>query len=425
LSYSSEIFDPSILFYVKLCSKKPIKFSNSNVLKVVQQLQYSTSNDVETKLDVYRSLSAIKSLKNSPIFFSYDTQRIVNNANNRLDVGLVDIMGINVHVSKMEIALTNVKDGAVIINNLVVQNNSIDFSNFNLLPGVYGAEFVVFIDEKRGNLFTNKLSFIVPQQNLFIDNVKLGISESKSISSFDLLPQSSESTISGILVSAISEYIHIEYDLKQASLKPTYSSVIFSNDENDSVAYFPLSMEENGNFKYKLVVNLAEDMEKFNHICGNYTVSILIGDVAVFPSIKWLIGSVFIKFPPTVEQKLPLYSRSLLHASDTTLKALPEIEHLMRPPAKQAGDFAAQIFTVFVLIPLGGVCFYWYQASEQRLMFKSISSGVLVLGWFSLLSLYTGYWLGIEGFSFYSTIKYLCVLAPIIFILGRNTLGNF
>ena len=39
------------------------------------------------------------------------------------------------------------------------------------------------------------------------------------------------------------------------------------------------------------------------------------------------------------------------------------------------------------------------------------------------LLLYTGYWLALPGFDFYSTIKYMCILFPCLLLVGRRALG--
>ena len=68
---------------------------------------------------------------------------------------------------------------------------------------------------------------------------------------------------------------------------------------------------------------------------GDYEVSILVGD-ATYTSSEFTIGTVNINFPPKENIESALYVKSLLHTSDTTLEALPEIDHKMRAPPKNA-----------------------------------------------------------------------------------------
>jgi oligosaccharyltransferase complex subunit delta (ribophorin II) len=65
----------------------------------------------------------------------------------------------------------------------------------------------------------------------------------------------------------------------------------------------------------------------------------------------------------------PLYSRALLHDSDTTLTALPEKHHTFRPPHRRAPTVVSLVFTALVLAPLVA-----FAALLQRLSSKSKSS---------------------------------------------------
>jgi len=416
--------DASFISRLKSCSTKSLKLSSANVLKIAQQLlQLRHSSNIVTVARAYESLLLISSLKNAPLLLSLDTNIVERDI---VTFQLFDVFGKVVKFSKAELStLKDSIDGTTVVENVLVADNSINLSKMKLSPGIYTAEFSIYIEEKRVSLLSNSISFIVPSPAVSIQDVKFEISESKSTSSMDMIQLPQENMVDEHSASASSfDYIHFHFIVSSSS-KPSFCSVLLFNEDKFFVTYAPTSLgcDESG-CKYKLAINLADDIEKFQYISGKYVLSILVGDITITSPVKWVVGSIIVKFPARIDQKLSLYKRSLLYTSDTTLRALPEISHIMRPPSKSAGDFAAITFTVAVLVPLLGVIIYWLSTVKPDLKSKSIFSSGLVLSWLSLLTLYTGYWLALDGFSFYSTIKYLCILAPITLILGRNIVGN-
>ena len=178
-----------------------------------------------------------------------------------------------------------------------------------------------------------------------------------------------------------------------------------------------------GDGLYKVGTSLTAEMETFLYKSGDYTIAILVADVLYAAPVEWLLGTVVLKFPVKAVKESPLYSKSLLHESDNTLTALPEIEHKMRPPAQRASDFMATLFTALSLLPLVGfIVFVFSQKPIIRL--ASIGDAAFVAAIAAMLLLYVGYWLAIPGISFYETIKYIIILAPITWIVGRSALAK-
>ena len=87
---------------------------------------------------------------------------------------------------------------------------------------------------------------------------------------------------------------------------------------------------------YHAAVALKEVAPYFDFQTGLYVVSVLVADSIAQLPIEWDLGTIFLTFQAREMQHYQLYARSLLHDSDNTLMALPEITHKMRPPAKRA-----------------------------------------------------------------------------------------
>ena len=95
---------------------------------------------------------------------------------------------------------------------------------------------------------------------------------------------------------------------------------------------------------------------------------------------------------------------------------MPTIEHAMRDAPTRANPVLSLIFSIVpvaaVLIFMATVAYIQSKSTTPAATFGAIELGFLVCC-LSLLAMTTSFWLGLTLFSFYSTIKYLCVLAPV------------
>ncbi len=106
-----------------------------------------------------------------------------------------------------------------------------------------------------------------------------------------------------------------------------------------------------------------------------------------------------------------------------TLVALPEIEHVMRLPAKKASDFMASLFTLLTALPLVAFLVFVASLAPEVKGLTSLSGGFFSLCLAFTLGLYVCYWLALDGVSFYQTIKYLFCVFPLTVIIGRYSLS--
>ena len=173
---------------------------------------------------------------------------------------------------------------------------------------------------------------------------------------------------------------------------------------------------------YETVVHFSS--EQFNRKSGLYNLTILLGDLSILYPVSKEVGAFLIKFGPGIHNHVPLYRRSLLHDSDNTLTALPDIIHIVKPPAFRADMKSSAFFSVLTLLPL---LLFLIFLSSTKLNSKLISSRTSLCFLFCIavvLFLIIAYWFAIPGFSFYDTCKYLSIIAPLSTIVGHAALTH-
>ncbi len=273
------------------------------------------------------------------------------------------------------------------------------------------------------------------QHNVELTEVFVGVTDSTGSSRSHLtnvLLDGSVATFSA--GSSDGEHIDVEFALtrdhsgQEGSLtRPHQAFVSFKHNNSDTAVVFVAKKLESSSIsklQYGLKVSLGEEIVNFVHLSGVYTITILIGDAAISSPIEQLVGRVNLKFPAKQVVNFPLYAKSLLHNSDVTLRALPEIFHLMRPAAKQAGSFTSTLFTGLAVCPLLVFVGFLIHLKPNLRRMSSLSSILLTMFMTMTLLLYVGYWLALDGFSFYETIKYLCFIFPFTIFVGKHALSS-
>lgn len=113
--------------------------------------------------------------------------------------------------------------------------------------------------------------------------------------------------------------------------------------------YFVLTADKKKT--HSIFLQFASLSKKFGYKSGLYKLQLIIGDPTFEKSIVWDLGEIDLLLasapPPTPS---PLYAKHLLHESDTTLKALPEIKHVMREQDPRPPITVSLAFTGAVLV---------------------------------------------------------------------------
>ena len=311
----------------------------------------------------------------------------------------------------------------------------------SLRSGRHAVEVSITLPEV-GKPITTSIRFVVPRA-ISVANVQAGLSNSKKVSLSELATVGAQNKWNGGSASAeASDFLHVAFTLQQAPsgsngkdkdstfVKPHQCFVKLTPVPSVTDAFFVAAAEgsvssdaKGPSQRYRAAVSMSQEVETLNHLSGEYTVTVLAADAATASPVEWVLGSLTVAVPPKVDKIAPLYTTSLLHASDNTLTALPEFEHLMRPPAKRASNFTATLFTVLSLAPLAAYVIFVLAQAPNLSRLESIWSWLFLGCIGGALALFLAYWAGMPGAEFYSTIKYICFIVPATAVVARSAIS--
>ncbi|CEG38250.1 dolichyl-diphosphooligosaccharide--protein glycosyltransferase subunit 2-like [Plasmopara halstedii] len=196
----------------------------------------------------------------------------------------------------------------------------------------------------------------------------------------------------------------------------------FTHITEKTEAYFVLTADTKS--IHSTTLQFAALSKKFGYNSGTYHVELILGSATFEKALLWDLGDVelhLVAAPP--ETPSPLYKKPLLHESDTTLKALPVIQHVMRQEDPRPPVVVSMAFLGAVLTPLGlFVVFVARLGLNVKRLFEGpvFAFGCVFLaslaGIFTLFGLY---WLELTMFR---TLSYLSILGSVNFWSGHLTL---
>ncbi|RLN70252.1 hypothetical protein BBJ28_00019788 [Nothophytophthora sp. Chile5] len=196
----------------------------------------------------------------------------------------------------------------------------------------------------------------------------------------------------------------------------------FTHVTEKTETYFVLTAD--GGLTHRATLPFATLSKKFGYQSGKHHVELILGAPTFERAIVWDLGHVELQLgaaPP--ETPSPLYAKPLLHESDTTLKALPEIQHVMREQDPRPALSMSLTFTGAVLAPLA--LFLVFLARLRLNVGRLFQGSVFVFGLVFLASLaaifalFGWYWLELTMFR---TLGYLSVLGSVNLWAGHLTL---
>lgn len=341
-----------------------------------------------------------------------------------LTTSVLDILSDPVNLSSIKV--NSVKLAGDVKNNFEGlfddQNQvmSLDLSGIIKTPGVYTMALDISIEGKKKTLSASQVFSIV--KAVHVKDVNVGVTDDKQLEISKLDSVENQMKLPALTASAAAfDIFHVAFTVSPSNLRMHQTFIRFTNLETGDDVLFV--SHDSGDYMHTSV-SLGIESETFSYASGKYSVSILVGDSKASNAIEWIIGDVDFTFPSRPIKNHPLYTKALLHTSDNTLKALPEITHKMRPPAERATTFMSSLFTFLSVLPLVAFLGFMYSLGSNVSRLNSVSSILFVCCISAAILLYTGYWLGLPGFSFYQTIKYICLLAPLTVIIGRSALAH-
>lgn len=426
--------DPTLLSSIMKISEKKPRLSASRLTVISESLlALAASGDVVTASKAFAALDAVASYKIAPVYISLDTTIIsdaATAAEKKLSVSVLDAFGKPVEYDSIIVKsikysgkeLTATKD-------TVAEAGIVDLSNLPIVAGRYSIELGVALPG-RNNVISDKKKYFVVSSSVEVSDVLAGVTETKQSSTFDLQAITVQNRMQDLSASGLdADVFHVAFSLSSSSrplTKPHQVFVKFSHVTSGTSTFFVAKNirqgDSNSKLNYRVAVTLHDEVETFLHLSGEYVVSLLVGDAILTEPVEWVLGSITIKFPVKQVQEFPLYSRSLLHDSDNTLTALPEISHVMRVPDKRASVTMSTGFSGIVLLPLLGLVAYMLSLKPNLKRLQSASGLLFIVTLATVLALYLGYWFALPRCSFYETLNYLCFLLPFTLVVGRSAL---
>ena len=430
--------DPTIFANIVRASSTKPSYSASRLRLIAENLLHLIqSRDIVTAADSLESLQAVASFNLQPFFFSLEKNQFAAGEGLVLTLRSKNVIGDDVLVEGAEVSsLKKVgKDSSLFQGPMSTDGGKmvVDLSEAALYPGRYQLSVSIRVEGRSKPILYE--DFFAVSGPYDIRAVRFGITGSKKLNTDSLSEVEAERGLLGVTKASAfkSENIHVYFAVvaplmteKHRFIKPHQVFVRFANIVSGSSRIYlgswdgKLGDAVGGNFYCS--VNLVDESAAFDYQSGDYLVSILVADLTAEP-VEWIVGTVYLELSAEPKKESALYVKSLLDASDRTLKPLPEIAHRMRPPAKRASIVMSTLFTLLSLAPLGA--FLYFASTLKLKLSKLINSipNVLFVGCVvTALLMYAGYWLGVPGLSFYDTIKYIAVLTPITVVVGRNAL---
>jgi Oligosaccharyltransferase subunit Ribophorin II len=428
--------DPTLLSLLsKISSKKP-KLIGPRLDAVTESLlQLRYSDNLETLAGLLESLNVVTTYKASPVCVTFRTSSMGSeDLSKSLILDVVDVFGNPVTPDSIVVQSIKRSGRDTVLFQGPVEGNSLDLTSVEgIVPGLFAAEIAVKLPGQTTSI-TKTLAFAIHGQ-LEVVNVSAGVNALKQVSVSDLSPVASQNSLQEMSASAAKgEIVHLSFGLSSPTKagerfqKPHQVFVKFTNEATGLSSAFVGQADgklgDASGSKYRATVSLSKELETFKHVSGTYKISLLVSDVAYGLPTEWVVGSIDLTFPAKVIKDSPLYTKPLMFTSDNTLEALPEIQHVMRPESKRASIFMSTIFTALTTAPLVLFIGFILFLSPNLKRLQSVTSLIFVICLLVTLFLYAGYWLALEGVSFYDTIKYLCFLAPLTIIVGSSAVSS-
>jgi hypothetical protein len=204
---------------------------------------------------------------------------------------------------------------------------------------------------------------------------------------------------------------------------PDHAAVVLAANGQD--LQFPMNCSPETQELHYSITNTLQLSQKLD-FSPSVELLFIVSDEKMQQGVQHAFGALTVApFAKPVKKELPLFAESLLHESDTTQKALPEIHHQFREPDRRAPKLFAFIFSgvqlVWLMGLLGGLYYFGFHVlkvfTSWRVLFFALALGLIevVLVWF---------WLGVGGAPNTEMLvyKYLPPLLIVITLASRTAM---
>lgn len=407
-----QLSDVTLLVPLRQLSEKRLRLlppALQACAEAILPLKYAA--DVSSVYHAYEAGLYVNTLKNAPLFLMLSASSFKVNTPATSTVRAFDLLGKELVVDSLDITQVRaIGREQVFWQGLALPSPTMELPA-DLAAGRYLINLKASIKDKSAPAVFQ--GYVAITDAVSVKHVSAGVSKETATD----LQAVSQGEFAAQAIAEDGDLLHVAYAVE--GRKPQQAFVSLQALQEDGVsAYFLSTRSEDG---YTNSINLLEEAARFQHVSGRYQVTVLVGD-AVTNAVRFVLGEIDIKFPAPHTPTHSLYAKSLLHTSDTTLKALPEIAHVMRPDARRAPAIVATAFAAATWAPLVMFVVFMLSLKPDLSRLSALSSVLWVLVLAAILVLYAGYWLGWQGFHFYATIKYICLLFPVLMVVGRYAL---
>eukprot|EP01041_Mallomonas_annulata_P004133 gene4133-8211_t len=429
------IVDPLLLSSLTKLTGEKIRLSTAQVNTIGNSLlTLSLSHDLSTIASSMEGLSIIRTYATQPVFISLSKSSFNAKEPKSITIAITDVFDKSIVPTSIEIKSVKrtgiSKESSIYSGKLDIIDDkaTLDLSSLPLPPAVYSIRMSVLVTGRKAAITVEK--FITITTSIDISAVWFGLTDSKQTHLSDLTPLTTQNSLSGFTAASVNQdFIHVAFTVTSSSTiqRPHQLFLKFTHIESNTHTFY-VGQEEGQTsdgvgVKYRVTVSVADEIETFLYHSGEYSLAILVGD-PVISAVQWNLGEIEMTLSSKPKKDYPLYAKSLLADSDNTLVALPEIVHRMRGPPKQASSFMSSVFTLAVISPLIIFLGFILSLKPNLNRLQSIWSVLFIICIIAALGLFAAYWLAVKGASFYDTIKYICLLVPVTFVVGRSALAS-
>jgi len=388
------------------------------------------STHVPTAAAVVIGLSSIASLPDAPLAIVPVTATLPDTASSSLLISVTDVLGKPVLGAAASLtvksALRTADSKAVLSNQPATLTADKSVFSVDLkspqAPGSYSFKVSVEPDSPKYKAVSDVVFQVKVLGQAVLTTATIIVTEgSKSSTLTATFPNAAD----GTLKLSPGSFLHVSLDVKSSSGAPLSPHQVFVklSAPGSKTALFVASAEAAGSYRVS-IDGSSRDALKAAVNGGVYSISVVVGDAILQNPTVWTIGKVDVTPPALLPQPEEiLYTKPLLHDSDTTLKALPVIDHQFRQPDARAPIAVSSFFSLLAASPflflIYGL-FAFGKANLSRIAEVNFLSFVgFVASLAAILGLLVVYWINLTMFD---VLSYLILPSATAVWFGHRVL---
>ena len=301
---------------------------------------------------------------------------------------------------------------------------ALDLMSSSPAAGLYSIELYVRPSSEKFAEIESVTRTVAITARMAVRNAKIIVGDSTATAVF---PDASPTTLSA----GAKDTLHVKFSItaegSETPVVPHQAFVLLRHTVSAVETMFVASPESGSSSgAHRLTLDISDRAGLHEAAeAGTYEVHLFLGDSTIENGVAWHIGNIDLSPPPAPPKPDEiLYSKPLLHESDTTLKALPEIHHQFRQPEPRPSAITSRTATVLVILPIAVLFLGLLRVSGGDFGRFGVNGTTLwailfFLSLGSLLALTFVYWLRLTMFLY---LSYAVVPSIIALLSGRQLL---